>query len=323
MSSLVLLTYSCKEKSKSSFKVSVAYSNADKIASDLPSGKPIEMKAYLEEIPYGKDVAPIILDSNKLSNNAGSVVLTGSGKPHTIFDVSIGTGENVVQVPFINDASDIKITIDLGKRNDFYQIEGSPASKQLQQLVDNVGKKNFLIEKSFAELDSLKRLSAPDSVMLKATEEKNDAIVDLNNYLKNFINNTSDPTLGVLALSWGRSLSRIDFENALNGLLAKYPDNVVLQGMKKSYLQQSQAEQQLAENSWVGKQAPELRLPDVSGKNIDLSSFKGKYVLVDFWASWCEPCRMENPNVVKAYQEYKDKNFAILGVSLDSKKDAW
>src|SRR5664279_4639151 len=62
---------------------------------------------------------------------------------------------------------------------------------------------------------------------------------------------------------------------------------------------------------------------DTTGKPISLSSFKGKYVLVDFWASWCGPCRAENPNVLKAYIEFKDKNFTILGVSLDKDKDAW
>ena len=69
--------------------------------------------------------------------------------------------------------------------------------------------------------------------------------------------------------------------------------------------------------------AVEISLPDVNGKTVTLSSFKGKYVLVDFWASWCKPCRMENPNVVAAFKKYGNKNFTILGVSLDKDKTAW
>ncbi|MEH3114605.1 TlpA disulfide reductase family protein [Pedobacter terrae] len=72
-----------------------------------------------------------------------------------------------------------------------------------------------------------------------------------------------------------------------------------------------------------GKVAPAIAMPDKDGKIVKLSDFRGKYVLVDFWASWCGPCRRENPNVVAAYKKYHDKGFEILGVSLDSKKDAW
>ncbi len=82
-------------------------------------------------------------------------------------------------------------------------------------------------------------------------------------------------------------------------------------------------------NKWklvaLGAQAPEFAQADTNGNVVALKSFRGKYVLVDFWASWCGPCRQENPNVVKAYNQYKDRNFTVLGVSLDrpNDKDKW
>lgn len=71
----------------------------------------------------------------------------------------------------------------------------------------------------------------------------------------------------------------------------------------------------------VGTMAMDFTQNDVNGVPIKLSDFRGKYVLIDFWASWCGPCRVENPHLVKAYEEFKDKNFTILGVSLDNPGD--
>ena len=73
----------------------------------------------------------------------------------------------------------------------------------------------------------------------------------------------------------------------------------------------------------IGTKAINFIQTDTSGTAVSLSQFKGKYVLLDFWASWCRPCRMENPNVVAAYNTFKNKNFAVLSVSLDEQKDLW
>src|SRR5687768_733302 len=73
----------------------------------------------------------------------------------------------------------------------------------------------------------------------------------------------------------------------------------------------------------VGKKAPEIELPDQEGKMVRLSSLKGKVVLLDFWASWCGPCRKENPYTVDLYNQYKDKGFTVFSVSIDQNKESW
>lgn len=71
------------------------------------------------------------------------------------------------------------------------------------------------------------------------------------------------------------------------------------------------------------KPAPEISLPDISGQTLSLSSFKGKVVLLDFWASWCMPCRKNNPNLVALYEKFKGEGFEIFGVSIDKKNEDW
>ena len=94
----------------------------------------------------------------------------------------------------------------------------------------------------------------------------------------------------------------------------------VQKGYYAVYLQKQLDEQRIGA---VGTPEIDFTQNDTAGIAITLSSFKGKYVLVDFWASWCNPCRMENPNVVSTYKKFKSKNFTVLGVSLDKSKDPW
>lgn len=109
-----------------------------------------------------------------------------------------------------------------------------------------------------------------------------------------------------------------------NPLLLEQRYNMLDENLKNSQIGKSLADF-IAYNKVgaVGTDALDFTENDVNGNPVSLSSFKGKYVLVDFWASWCRPCRAENPNVVKAYNKFKDKNFTILSVSLDQDKQAW
>jgi peroxiredoxin len=114
-------------------------------------------------------------------------------------------------------------------------------------------------------------------------------------------------------------------DSIVNNTLKKFPDHEGWAAFKGQLDVEKIRQQQQADKSWVGKQAPEIAMPDPNGNVVKLSSYRGKYVLVDFWASWCKPCRDENPTVVAAYNKYKKKNFDILGVSLDNPggKDKW
>lgn len=129
--------------------------------------------------------------------------------------------------------------------------------------------------------------------------------------LKSFILLNPDSFLSLLALSsvGGPAPDPNEIDPLYNSLSQRIKDTETAKVFKKAL-------DDLRTTS-VGAVAPDFIQNDINGVPVRLSSFRGKYVLVDFWASWCGPCRQENPNVVKVYNKYKDKNFTIIGVSLD------
>ncbi len=116
-----------------------------------------------------------------------------------------------------------------------------------------------------------------------------------------------------------------DIDRILGNAAAKEAYGSLSEGLKKHSLAKAAYYKlfELDKTVALQKKAPGFRQKDTYAKWVDLDAYKGKYVLLDFWASWCGPCRAENPNVLAAYEKYKGKNFEVLGISLDADKQKW
>lgn len=148
--------------------------------------------------------------------------------------------------------------------------------------------------------------------------------------IKERVNKTTDPITGIYYLSGLQNPDDIEYiKNTLDDYKKIMPASTYVSDMQAQLKQQEDAKaQQAAMEAAAGKiaigsEAPDFTQKNPQGKDVKLSDYRGKVVLLDFWASWCKPCRYENPNVVAAYNKYKDKGFTVFSVSLDKDRDAW
>ena len=230
----------------------------------------------------------------------------------TLFRLDILGKESI---DLILNNTDINLNIDNSSSEFKYTIEGSYDT----DVLNNVRKIISTYKYDIRQINQK---------FIKASQEKNSKLVnelrydanilkiDFEKFLKTYLR-TVDNSLAVIITS-----DYLDIDNNISfwdSTLIKYRDNFSYNSYFKSFEKKVNKIKSVS----IGSVAPEIILSDTTGKDVALSSLRGKYVLLDFWAGWCGPCRMENPNILKNYVKYKNKGFEVYQVSLDRSRSDW
>ena len=303
LSVILLLSFCDGNKKNSSFQLKGTLS--DSKAETL----------YLEKLGSAKQV---IIDSVILDENGNFEFTNYTPK---IGFYRIKTNDKNFAMLVLDSADKVTITGSVKDLGNTFKVEGSSEttifieynnlSKSRDIKLDSLNKEFQLLMET-NKMDS-KRMDSLSAIF----EAPYNSIINQSNILMvDKISKNTNMYSSIMAIQALDPDKYSDLYKSLDaGLSKKFPND------KNVIMFHEVVERMLSTN--VGQFAPEISLPSPDGKEIALSSLKGKLVLIDFWASWCGPCRKEMPNVVKIYSKFKNKGFEIYGVSLDQDKEKW
>lgn len=264
---------------------------------------------------YGMQSSNMVaIDSTNLSEK-GEFKFIRKTPSVDFFRVSIGNHEFML---IAKNGDAIKLDADLADKTMAYKISGANEVEKLSEL--NTIRNKFAKQVEKLQSDFEAKVAEQPQNRATILEQMKPQYESYINQLNTAIIKFAKENKGTLASFYAmNTLSPQEFEAELVQFADEVKDEIKGNATVDAFVKQMAQ----LKSVQVGQVAPAFTINSIDGKPINLADYKGKYVLVDFWASWCQPCRQENPNVVKVYNKYKAKNFDILGISLDTDKAAW
>ena len=212
----------------------------------------------------------------------------------------------------------VSFQADLMQGGSQYEITGSPLSEKIKSFASTIIQKE-LFESELEEAFASQAMGLSDTALMNLRQE----------FLQKYRQGMQDYTVAAVRfadqhddLAGFYAMSTLDNDMAEAELVA-YADRIEGRWDDNARVRQFLEEMAKLKRLAVGQPTPDFESLTPNNQKVKLSDFKGKYTLVDFWASWCMPCREENPNIVKQYHTYKDKGFTVFGVSLDGNPGSW
>lgn len=284
----------------------------------------------------GTDEMTLVAVNGNNTDTVGAIdASSGSFKKKLELDTAqlyfLFADENLTIPVFVKPGEQVKLNITAGVSEADYSVSGSEESERIKEITS-------VVDSAMSRIDSLNKVSQahqndPDYMQLrmKLQGKFEEILKEASSKYKAMIDEKPGSLANVFIFSQGIGNTPIMsvqedfeyFEKVANGLQENYPYLEITKNMQKqmgNLRKEKQRSDELArvnESIKPGNPVPDISLPNPEGEVMSLSDLEGNVVLVDFWASWCRPCRMENPNLVRIYNEYKDKGFRVFSVSLD------
>ncbi len=266
-------------------------------------------------------------------NESGEFSLTGKGSFERFYALMSGKDDYITLI--LGPGDKVKVTADYENLEKTYTVEGSEDCRQVRILtselnrnLEKIKKLRQVFQDSLNEPGFLKTKERLDAKYMEIAQNQRKFTID---FIKRNLNSLA--SLMALYQQVGPNMSVLDPDEDMkyyhmvdSSLSEIYPQYDAVEHLHRQILDLKDRRKYMelaASQLKPGSTAPEIALPDPEGDTILLSSLRGNYVLLDFWASWCEPCRKEHPNLVKAYNKYHKKGLEIYQVSLDKSREPW